>query len=427
MEFSGDIDVLVLVGIIILGAYFLGQVFRVVGIPQVVGFIVAGAILGPSFLHVVPAELNDTMEFVTELALGLIGFEMGEHLRFADLRKLGKSILVIVILQAMGAFLLVAGIAYLISGSTPTALIFGALAMATAPAATVDVLAEYGAEGPMTTTLLAVVGIDDALTLLMYSITAALVESMLAGTHVEVIEMLELPFVEIGGSLLVGILFGVFLNQFMDHVHQHHDQEHRQHDAMAVSIALVILCAGLSHMLELSLILTTMVMGITVVNQNPRNGHYIRFTIEQAGPVIYVLFFALVGAGLRIETLPEMGLLGLGYLIMRAIGKYGGTWIGGALSGSSKNVRDYLGLALLSQAGVAIGLALNASHRFEDLGPEGADLAVLVLNVVTATTFVVQLIGPVLVKYAIGKAGEIGKAHEEMRVTDVADAEPGMA
>jgi len=417
MQF-GEMDALALVGIIILWAFFLGQIFRLIGIPQVVGYIVAGALLGPSFLKIVPEQLSDSMDFITELALGLIGFDMGEHLRFAELRKLGKSIITIVVLQAAGAFALVAAGTLLVTGSTPTALIFGALAMATAPAATVDVLAEYGAEGPLTTTLLAVVGIDDALTLLAYSVAASLVESMLIGEHVSLVEMFELPLVEIGGSLLVGVAFGLFLNVFMSHILHHHDPQHRQHDAMAVSIGLVLVCAGLSHMLELSLILTTMTMGIVIVNTNPHNGHYIRFTIEHAGPVVYVLFFALVGAGLHVDTLPEMGLLGLSYIVLRVIGKYGGAWLGGLLSGSLPQVRNYLGLALLSQAGVAIGLALNASHRFAGLGPAGADLARLVINVVTATTFVVQLAGPVLVKVAIGRAGEIGKAVDETLLPD---------
>ncbi len=416
-----ELDILAVVGVIVLGAFFVGQIFRRLNIPQVVGFIIAGTLLGPSFLGIVPHDLSDNLTFITELALGLIGFEMGQHLLFSELRKLGRSIIVIVIFQALGAFLLVFAGVYLITGSTPAALVLGAISMATAPAATVDVLTEYGAEGPMTTTLLAVIGIDDALTLLVFSIAAAMAEPLLTngadiglmdvltgGGEISLLEMIELPLFEIGGSIIVGMVFGFFLTTVMSHIHRSHDKGRRQHDAMAVSIAMIFIATGISRSIELSLILTTMVMGIVVVNRTPRNGRYIQFTIEQAGPVIYVLFFALVGAGLDIDALPAMGVLGLAYIVLRIIGKYGGAWIGGYLARTPAVIRDNLGLALLSQAGVAIGLALASSNRFSELGPKGEDLAILIVNVVTATTFVVQLIGPVLVKVAIQRAGECG-------------------
>ena len=427
MEFSGslNLDTLSLVGITLVVASLVGQAFRRLNIPQVVGFIVAGTLLGPSFLNIIPRDLTDGLVFVSEIALGLIGFDMGEHLRFDELRHHGRNIGIIVVLQALGAFVLVAIGVFLVTHSTPTALIFGAIAMATAPAATVDVLAEYAADGPLTTTLLAVIGIDDALTLIFFSIAAALAEPMLGAQSLSLgdilaghgdlslLDMIELPLFEIAGSLSVGIIFGVFLTRIMNHIGRHHAQTRRQHDAMAFSIAVIFIATGLSHTMDLSLILTTMIMGVFVVNHTPHNGRYIRFTIEQTGPVIYVLFFALVGAGLDIRLLPEMGLLGVVYILTRIVGKYAGAWVGGAVAGSHPLIRNNLGLALLSQAGVAIGLALTCETRFAHLGPKGAELALLVLNVVTATTFVVQLIGPILVKVAITRAGEIGMAVED--------------
>ncbi len=286
-------------------------------------------------------------------------------------------------------------------------------------------LAEYGAEGPLTTTLLAVVGIDDAVALLLFSITASLAEPLLGNGGglslgdllsgdgpVSLVEMLKPPVTEIGGSLLVGVAFGAFLARWMAHIHGNHEPQRRQHDAMAVSIAAVFIAAGLSHALELSLILTTMTMGVTVVNLNPGMGHYIRFTIEHTAPVVYVLFFALVGARFDVSTLSAMGTFGLVYIVLRSGGKYVGVLVGGTLARAVPVVRDNLGLGLLSQAGVAIGLALECERRFAEYGPEAAEVGVLVLKVITATTFVVQLIGPVMVKIAITRAGEIGKAAE---------------
>jgi Kef-type K+ transport system membrane component KefB len=392
------------IGLLLISSFIGSKLFQRFGIPQVVGFIVLGVLHGPSFLNVIPLELSNELLFISEIALGLIGFDMGSHLRLSEIRKLGKSILFILFFEAFGAFVLVSAGVYAVTQSLHTALIFGALACATAPAATVDVLAEYDAKGPLTTTLLAVVGMDDALSLLLYSIAAAFTAALLSGGETPTwLEVLELPFIEIGGSILMGVVMGRVLNRILHLMKSHHD-------AMSVSIGFVLLVAGISIALDFSLILTTMVLGMVVVNSCPTHGRHIRYTIEQAGPVIYVLFFTLVGARFQINTISAMGLLGLTYIVLRSSGKYFGAWFGGILGGAEPAVRNNLGFGLLSQAGVAIGLALASASRFSEFGEEGIALGTLIINVITATTFVVQIIGPILVKFAISRAGEVGMA-----------------
>ncbi|MFN2151067.1 MAG: cation:proton antiporter [Anaerolineales bacterium] len=392
------------IGLLLIISFLGSKIFQRFGIPQVVGFIVLGVLHGPSFLNVIPLDVSQELLFISEVALGLIGFDMGSHLRFSEIRKLGKSILFILIFEAFGAFFLVTLGVYALTRTWYTALIFGALSSATAPAATVDVLAEYDAKGPLTTTLLAVVGLDDAISLLLYSLAAAFATSLMAGGEtLSLFEILELPFIEIGGSLILGASMGFGLNWLL------HRMKNR-HDAMAISIGFVLLGAGVSLVLDFSLILTTMVLGSVTVNCCPDHGRRIRYTIEQAGPVIYVLFFTLVGARFQIDLLPTMGLLGLAYIILRSTGKFGGAWIGGQLGQAEPVVRNNLGFGLLSQAGVAVGLALASASRFSQYGAEGQALGSLIINVITATTFVVQIIGPIFVKFAITQAGEIGKA-----------------
>ena len=399
-----DPHILAVIGMIIAVSFLGSKLFQRLGIPQVVGFTLIGVVLGPSLLNVVPLELSDQLIIVSEVALGLIGFDIGSHLLFGELRRLGRSILFILVFEAVGTFVLVTLGIYLLTQSWYTAFIFGALASATAPAATVDVLAEYDAKGPLTTTLLAVVGMDDALALLLFSIAAAFAESLLAQSGPpSVVQILELPLIEIGGSLLVGGGLGLLLDQIMCRMKV-------QHDAMAVSIGMLLLGVGLSQAFGFSLILTSMIMGVVVVNRCPEHGRHIRYTIEQAGPVIYVLFFTLVGARFQISLLPTMGVLGIAYIVLRSAGKFFGAWMGGTLGGAEPVVRNNLGLGLLSQAGVAIGLALASSRRFSAYGPEGEALGALVINVITATTFVVQIVGPISVKWAISRAGEIGRA-----------------
>jgi Kef-type K+ transport system membrane component KefB len=397
-------NTLTVIGMLIAVAFLGSKLFQRFGIPQVVGFIVLGVLHGPSGINVIPLDLSKELVFVSQVALGLIGFDIGSHLHFDDLRRMGRSIVSILLFEAFGTFLLVTGGVYLVTSSLPTALIFGALASATAPAATVDVLAEYDAEGPLTTTLLAVIGLDDAIALVLFSIASVFAESQLSGGAApNLITFVKLPIIEIGGSLLLGIGIGSVLDAIMHRMKS-------QHDSMAVSIGFVLVGVGLSETLGLSLILTTMTMGILLTNRDEDHTRAIRFTIEQAGPVVYVLFFALVGARLEINTLPAMGALGIVYILLRSLGKFGGAWLGGRIGGAEKVVRENLGFGLLSQAGVAIGLALAASGRFAEFGIEGEALGALVLGVITATTFVVQIIGPIFTKVAISRAGEIGRA-----------------
>jgi Kef-type K+ transport system membrane component KefB len=400
-------NILTVIGVLIAVSFLGSKLFQRLGIPQVVGFIVIGVALGPSLLNIVPPELSEELTFISEIALGLIGFDMGSHLLFSELRKLGRSIVFILLFEAFGAFTLVTAGVYAITQSWHTALIFGAVSSATAPAATVDVLAEYDAKGPLTTTLLAVVGLDDALSLLLFSVIAALTECLMAQNGAPpLLSMIGLPLVEIGGSVVLGVAMGTLLDFIMHRMK-------RRHDAMAISIGFVFICVGLSRAMGFSLILTTMVMGVVVVNRYPEHGRNIRFTIEQAGPVIYVLFFTLVGARFQIALLPTMGLLGIAYVLLRSTGKFVGAWLGGTLGEAEPAVRNNLGLGLLSQAGVAIGLALASADRFCVYGEEGEALGNMILSVITATTFVVQIIGPIGVKLAISHAGEIGRAKLE--------------
>jgi Kef-type K+ transport system membrane component KefB len=397
-------NVLTLIGLIIVIAFIGSKIFKRLGIPQIVGFIITGVTFGPSFLNIIPTELSSELLFISEIALGLIGFDIGSHLKLSEIRKIGKSILTILLFEAFGAFLLVTTGIYVFTRDLNTAVMFGAISTATAPAATVDVLAEYDAKGPLTTSLLAVIGLDDALALLLFSLTSGFVENRLSSSATaSIFDILLVPVVEIGGSILLGILMSLTLDYLLHKIKG-------QHDGMAISIGFVFLGVGLSVTLGMSLILTTMAIGFILINRSPEHGYRIRYTIEQAGPVLYVLFFALIGARFQLSLLPSMGLLGLIYVSMRTLGKYFGARFGGELGGAEPKVCQNLGLGLLSQAGVAVGLAINTGTRFLAYGPAGEALGYLIINVITASTFIVQIIGPICVKSAITRAGEVGKA-----------------
>jgi Kef-type K+ transport system membrane component KefB len=331
-------NLLAIIGLVIVATFLGGKLFQRLGIPQVVGYIVTGLFLGSSFLRVVPLELAEQLTFISEIALGLIGFDIGSHLRLSELCKLGRSIASILLAEALGAFFLVTGGVFLITRSWYTAIIFGALSAATDPASTVEVLSEYDAKGPLTTSLLAVVGMDDALALLIFSSAAIWSESFLLETGPpSLTQMVALPAFEIGGAILLGLVLGALLSLLLQRLQRHLD-------AMVACIGLLLLGVGLSQAQGISFILTAMVLGIYVVNRSPAHGLHIRYTIEQAGPVIYTLFFTLEGARTQVSLLATIGALGLAYVLLRSIGKYLGARLGGTLGRAEPVVKHYLGL-----------------------------------------------------------------------------------
>lgn len=390
-------DLLLLIGLTLFLGQFGSKLLRRIKIPQVVGYIVMGIILGKSVLNWLKPE---TITGVTGIALGLIGFTIGSQLQFSQLRKLGRSILTISLLEAFMAFLLVALSVWALTGEIFKGLIFGALASATAPAATVDVLEEYRCRGVLTTTLLAVVGIDDGIALIIYGMAEPFARVLYQPESVVGITAILLePLRELGGSIVVGGLLGIIFNFILKNLNLPGER-------LSITLAVVLIGCGLAEQFHLSLIMTNMVIGLTVGNLAPRQISRLNNVIAGFTPPVYILFFALVGARLDIRLLPAMGLLGIIYIIARAAGKFGGAYLGARLSKAPDVVRKYLGLALFSQAGVAIGLAIAASSDFAEVGPAGAEFGNLIINTITATTFVVQLIGPSLTRIAVFKAGE---------------------
>ncbi len=366
--------------------------------PQVVGYIVAGVLIGASGLNLLTLEISQDLKALSNFALALIGFSIGGELVFYRLKNLGRSIITISILESLGAFFLVGLSVWLYTGNVPMALIFGALASATAPAATVDVLWECKAKGPLTSTLFAVVGIDDAVALIIYGFAASIAKVMIRGGELSLFQTIRVPAQEIVGSVAVGLVVGFILSYFVKQIRN-------RNELFLLSLGAILICSGLAHSYHLSIILTNMVLGITLINLAEVASRQAFRAIADFTPPIYVLFFVLVGARLQVGLLPQLGVLGGIYIVMRVMGKSFGAYTGARISHATPVVRKYLGFGLLSQAGVAIGLALETWSTFSAY-PEGVQLGMLALNVITATTFIFQIIGPPLTKYAIFKAGE---------------------
>ncbi len=371
--------------------------------PAVTIYVILGVVVGMSVLRIFPAPALASLDFLTRLGVGLIAFVIGSELDARTLRQLGRSIIVIACLEASLAFLFVAGTVYLFFPGKPEfALILGAVASATAPAATVYVIRQFKAKGPLTSTIMGVVGIDDAFALIIYVFASLFAEGILKGEGVNLVVMITRPFITIGESVGVGLAAGLLCYFLLRKVR---DPENLR----MASFAMVVLLLGVSDFLNLSELLTIMSFGILLTNSNLMLGNRTRTNLEALSPVILPLFFILAGAHLNVGLILQIGLLGLAYTGARALGKISGATLGALVGGAQKSVRRYIGFSLVPQVGVAIALALAVQNRFGGgrFGPDGNELASLVINILLFTTLITEVAGPLLTKASLTAAGEI--------------------
>lgn len=383
---------------VLLIASLLGaRLAQLLHLPAVTGYLLAGLVLGPSVLGVFSPDESSLLAPINDLALGTIAFSIGSEFQWKKLAKLGASVTWITLAQGLGTFLMVdLVLTFVLHQPQQIALLLGAIATATAPAATLLVIREYKARGPLTDMLLAVVALDDALGIIVFGIISAACKAMLGGASGWQ-SMLLAPLWEIACSLAIGAILGYLLGIFSRRL--------RSADQLTcLTIGSVLLVAGIAPHFELSLLLTAMMMGTVVVNLLTEHQRVFRSISGLEAP-LYAIFFTLAGAGLDFRVLLSTGAIGVGYILARALGKVLGAAAGATLTHASPAIRRYLGIALLPQAGVAIGLTMLAAREFPELGN-------LLTTLVLAGVFVYELIGPPCAKLAVVGAGEIGQDAE---------------
>lgn len=401
------LDPLIIIGFIVLLGIYFGKGAKLIHLPSIIGFMVLGVLLGPSLLGVLSGEFQESIGFITEIALSFVAVSIGLELSFAGLKKQGGGIVLTIFTESFMAFILVSLLMYLLTKDLALSILFGAIAPASAPAGTVAIIQEYRTKGPLTKALFAVVGFDDGLGIILFGFAAAFAKSILsAEMGVETGSFFSLmsgPLLEVGLSLLVGTLNAVvfiFLGRFLK----------TGRDLFLLLFAVVFLSAGLSIMFHMSVILTNMVLGIVIVNTQPQNFvEKIHEELTQIMPLLFILFFVLAGSNLHISALPELGLIGLVYIAGRATGLISGASFGAWAGRLPVSIRKYLGLGILSQAGVAIGLALIVKKELAEFGTHGAEIGSIIITTVSATSIFFEIVGPVLAKFALTKAGEIRK------------------
>lgn len=426
--------IMLIVGICAFAGILGAWMFQKLRVPQVVGYIVIGVLVGDTALGLIQAEHLEGLRTFNMLALGVIGFLVGGELKLGEFRKYFKQFMAMLLGEGLGAFVLVglmSGVTvYLVSGSFAAAAaagaVFGAIASATDPASTIDVLWEYRCRGKFTTAVIAIIALDDALAMSLYGLGKGAAQIVTGKGGSIAAEMLAVGR-ELGGSLVVGAAIGWLIALLLRRIYQ-------KERKVALSVGAILLITGIAAVLDLDVILASMTAGFLITNIEERRSADLFSLLRSFSIPIYVLFFVLIGARLNVANMPRwLWLLAALYVVCRTIGKVVGTWIGARLSHAGPIIEKYAGLALFTQGGVAVGLSIMASARLGDIvivaEPE-LTLGNLIIFTVTATTLAVQLIGPPMVKWTAGKAGEVGRNVTEedlLAAWTVADALIGRA
>ena len=393
------------VGILLLVGYLFGKLAEKVRLPAITGYILAGLLLGDSVTGIIHEEMSITLRTITDIALGIIAITIGGEFSLNKIRRLGKGILIITVIQLLTTFAVVAVSLTLFGFPLSYSLILGAIGSATAPAATVIIIQNLRAKGDFVDTLYGVVAMDDAGCVVLFAVIFAVVGGMLGlkGGEVGIGIVLMHALGEVGFSTLIGIVGGVLLHLVIA-------RNKNQKEVLILSLGTIFLITAINISLNLSSLFSNMVAGMVLINLSEKNSKVFR-AIEPLTPPLYAAFFAIAGTELDLRILGSWTTLGVGslFVLSRGIGKYFGVWLGATAAHSSKKTKKYMGLSMLPQAGVAIGLVLfiQASPLMAS-APEAVRFALdEMANIVLFSVLINELVGPPLSKFAIIRGADL--------------------
>ncbi len=383
-------------GLILLLALGAGHLVKYAKIPEVTGYILAGVVLGPSMLGWVSMRNLAALEILSEVALGLILFSVGTVFEAARFRRVGRQVLLLTLYESVLAALLVTAGMLVVGVEWKAALLLGAIAIATAPASTLMVIREVDSEGPLTDSLLAIIALNNIYCIIAFSLVGTVIDlssgldgsADLLGTLYAALYPLVWQLV---GSVALGFLVGLLLARWAAMIKE-------TGETLILLGGSILFCVGVARLLELSPLIASMAVGATMVNLSQRSQPLFE-TLSEADPPFYAIFFVLAGAELDLSLVGSLGLAGVVYLVGRAVGKFFGARVGARRLGMAPAVRRYLGLTLLAQAGLAVGLTISAEHRFPDIAPA-------VVAIVLASVAIYEMFGPISTRWALVRSGE---------------------
>ncbi len=376
------------VGAVMLLGLLGGNIAKLIKLPKVTGYLLTGLLIGPSVLQLISTEVVESLSLLNDIALGLIMFSIGGVFEIHHIRAIGKKILWLTIGQSIGAVLLTSIVLRLVGLDWYPAILLGTIGIATAPAATILVIREFQAKGEFTDTLLTVVATSNIICILTFQLVYAF--GNLGSTENIMLAILS-PVYELGGSLIIGFAVGFIISKWEQRVHD-------QAELLMIIIAGVMLVSGLAHTLNLQPLFATLIMGAVTTNLSLMH-RLVYIELRQIEQPLYIAFFVLAGASLHIDLLPALGLAGICFFLFRVAGKILGIVIVSKWLKLKDSIRKYLGLGMIVQAGVAIGL-IDLINR------DNPELGKIITPIVLATVLLYETVGPPIIKYVLFKTKE---------------------
>ena len=406
-------SILLSLSIALLAGLLLSRLVKLIKLPAVTAYLIAGVLIGPFALGAIgipgigiATEQLEGLGIISDVALGFIAFSMGNEFRLAQLKKIGRQATIIGVFQAIFTTIVVDAVLIALHFampdklSLPAVIVLGAVATATAPAATLMVVKQYKAKGPVTDILLPVVALDDAVGLMVFAVSFGVAKSLNTGA-IDILSVIVEPVLEVVLSLLLGLVMGglfTFCEKFF----------HSRSKRMAVSVTFVMMTVAISSLkfnvghfhVGFSSLLSCMMLGTVFCNFCDVSEELMDRADRWTAPIL-ILFFVISGAELELTVFADAAVViaGVTYIISRSIGKCSGAFISAKMTKCDKNIVKYLGITLLPQAGVALGMAIKAM----ELGSDGA----IVRNITLFAVLIYEIVGPFLTKIALTKAGDI--------------------
>lgn len=395
------LNITLILGLAMAAGLLSTRLMKLLNLPNVTGYLIIGLLLGPFVGHLFSEQVISDFSILSDIALGFIAFSIGCEFKLSSLKKIGGKVVIITLFQALLTAVVVALAVFAFSRDVALSLTLGAIATATAPAATLMVVRQYKAKGPVVDTLLPVVAFDDAVGLIVFSVLLSISKVVATNSSLTAEAILLAPLVEIFLSLAIGAALGALLALVMRFFKSRANR-------LTLMITTVFLGVGLTKLFafidwySLSSLLLCMMIGAVFANMRSDSNLVVE-GVDRWTPPLFMFFFILSGAELDVRVIVTVGLIGVVYIVARSVGKYFGAYLGALSTKSDKNIRHYLGFTLLPQAGVAIGMAKVVSEEMP------SDIGVKIVTVVLCSVLFFELVGPIITKLVLMRAGEIIK------------------
>jgi len=386
-------NIYVLVGLILTLGFILGRILRKLRLTEILAYLISGIIISQALNFSAPVQFNI---IITGVTLAFVAFTVGSTFSSVFLKRIGKRVIIVLTAQVLITSIAAWGFVYLLTRDLALSIVLGSLAPAASPAGTIAVLRDLRAKGTLTDMTMAIVGLADAIVVVIFSMGIVVVQ-MLSGIEASISSSLSSPLWEILGGLGLGVAMGIVASYFTKRISLSSEQ------IFIVFVAIILLCWGLAEMIGVSAILACMALGATVINLNVQIGNRANELVDSIMTPVFVLFFAAIGMAMDFSFFHLVWPVVLVYCAGRTIGMVVGCRVGAIFSGSEPKVRRYLGLALLNQAGVVMGLAFLAAQALS-----GHELGGTIITIMATTTAVYGFFAPLALQYAVKKAGEAG-------------------